>query len=92
MLKLILRLFGLFSPLLLLDHSKCILWLFLYVLTQALCPFIFDLVLYRLLIIHCIYSLRPSISNSFFDAPYAKRLLICTIIQCFLVVIIDNMH
>lgn len=99
MLKLVLGLFGLLGSLLLLDHGEGIFGLLnLNVLTVGLCSLVFDLAL--LLVIRRIYSLGdPIISNrllprlSLVNSTDAETFLIrLPSVECFLVIIVQNMH
>jgi hypothetical protein len=100
-LKLILWLFGLLCSLLLLDHRESIFWLLSFdVLTMGLCTFVFDLVLCRLwIVIRCIYSLWDSIISNrllsrlrLVNSTDTEAFLSGLIVECFLVIIVQNMH
>jgi hypothetical protein len=96
MLKLILWLLCLLGSLLLLNDRKCIFWLVGLSLSKTLCSFILSLVL-LLLVVHCIYSLRHAIiSNRLLYCVHSSDaegfLVLTTVVECFLVVVIDDMH
>ena len=97
MLKLVLRLFGLFSSLLFLYHSKGINWL--DILPVTLCPLVLHLVLLLLLVVDGVFYRGHSvISNcllprfALVDSTNAQRFVVI-VVECFLlVVIIQNVH
>ena len=102
MLELVLRLFGLLGSLLLLNHGESVFGLFnFYVLAVTLSPFVFVFYyLVLLLVIRIIYSRwDPIISNgllsrlSLIDSSDTEAFLIgWSIVECFLVIIVQHMH
>ena len=96
MLKLILWLLCLLGSLLLLNDRKCVFWLVRLSLAKTLCSFILSLVL-LLLVVHRIYSLGHAIiSNCLLNCVHPSDaegfLILTTVVECFLVVVIDDMH